>query len=62
MKKRVSKSQFETQGRGEGVNNNREQKVLKEPSGARTITEDYQAILAQELLINDIQESYSKYY
>jgi hypothetical protein len=61
MKRRVSKSQFETQGRGGRVAKG-EQKVSMEPSKARTFTEDYQAILARELLINDIQEDYCKNY
>jgi hypothetical protein len=61
MSRRVSKSQFETQGRGERVVNG-EQKVSKEPSEAQTYTEDYQTMLARELLINDIQEDYCKNY
>jgi hypothetical protein len=61
MNKRVSKSSFETQGRGEGVVKG-EQRVSMEPSEARSFTEDYQAILARELLINDIQEDYCKNY
>jgi hypothetical protein len=59
MRTRVSKSKIETQGRGEQLENG-ERKVSMEGSESRSYTEAYQAILARELLINDLQEEHSK--
>jgi hypothetical protein len=56
MNGRVSKSQFETQGRGERALNG-EPKMAPQRADSRTYTEAYQAILVKELLLNDVQDN-----
>ncbi|MEJ2465718.1 MAG: hypothetical protein P8045_08420 [Candidatus Thiodiazotropha sp.] len=61
MNGRVSKSKFETQGRGERAVE-REQTMAPQHKDSRTYTEAYQAMLARELLIDDFQDNYGKYF
>jgi hypothetical protein len=61
MNGRVSKSKFETQGRGERAVE-REQTMAPPRTKSQTYTEAYQAMLARELLIDDFQENYGKYF
>jgi hypothetical protein len=61
MNRRVSKSQFETQGRGERAVK-REQTKPPLHTDSRTYTEAYQAMLARELLIDDFEGNYGKYF
>jgi hypothetical protein len=61
MPRRVSKSRFETQGRGKSVAAG-EKKTSNESSKSQTYTQAYQAILTKELFINDFQENYWKSY
>ena len=61
MNMRVSELQVETQGRGERVSRG-EQKSPMDRSESRIDTEAYRTMLAKELLINDAQEDYGKYF
>ena len=61
MPRRVSKSRFETQGRGKSVAAD-EKKTPNESSKSQSYTQAYQAMLTKELFINDYQENYWKCY
>jgi hypothetical protein len=61
MNRRVSKSQFETQGRGERAVE-REQTMPRQHTDSQTYTEAYQAMLTRELLIDDFEGNYGKYF
>jgi hypothetical protein len=61
MSRRVSTSKFETQGRDKSSGNG-EKKAVSESTQANRYSVAYQIILAKELLINDNQEEYTKYF
>jgi hypothetical protein len=62
MGTRVSKPKVETQGRGNSSVNSDLQVVADRSQAPHSYAEAYEAILAKELLINDNQEEYTKYF